>query len=197
MKNYDSIIENSENGLIPIEVFMKVLKPLKWVDWTSPELSVYRGGGERGRRTLQVWIEDALRNGICYTFEEVMSSDLHSLPGCGILAHPGDSEIEIISENRWPQEREPLVVSSIRPRNSMKVCTWQIFDDKDRDLTELLAKTTTKSIDDVAYLRISHHPTLYSVNSLNIRVSWRNAVEPSGKGMLKLKWQDQLETIQI
>lgn len=186
-ESYSSEIEEEEGELIQCNIFTRVLSPLRWVDWASQDLRIFKGGGEKGRRTFQIWVEEALKNGISYTHEEVMSKEFHSEPGRGILAHPADSEIELGSINQWPKKKVPVLISSQRPANTMRVCTWQIFDEKERDLTEMLAKTNTQSNNNIAWLSIAHNEALMEVERLDVRVSWRNAVEPAGKGSIRLE----------
>ena len=181
-------INNENDSIISMEMFMEVLKPLKWVDWTSSTLAIFRGGGERGRRTFQIWVEDALEHDISYPLEEVMSRDIHSEPGRGIIAHPADTEVSLKGDIAWPTKRNPVIVSSTRPKNTMRVCTWQIFDDKDHDITEMVAKINSKSgPEDIAYLTINYNKILDDTEYIDIRASWRNTVEPAGIGKLKLE----------
>jgi hypothetical protein len=65
---------NSLFGVIKIEEFKEILKPFKWVDWKDKELeATYPGSGEKGRRSLEVWMADALIQGLLIS----MVSEFH------------------------------------------------------------------------------------------------------------------------
>ena len=76
----DEILNNPEE-IISVEVFEKVLKPLKWCDWLAKdnELRIFKGGGESKRRPFQVWIEDAVKGGQSFGYDDVMTNSILSL----------------------------------------------------------------------------------------------------------------------
>ena len=78
------INKDSKSGVGPLTVddFLVTLSPFKWVDWTNRELeNAYPGSGEKGRRSLEVWLCDALLNKEQYKPNEIINENMKSKPG--------------------------------------------------------------------------------------------------------------------
>jgi len=171
------------NKIIPVEVFEKVLVPLKWCDWleVNGALKIFRGGGEKGRRALQTWIRDALIGGKSFSERDVMTDTFKSIAGKGVLARPKDVKIDV--EGVWVYKDEDeadgnellLSLMSERPINAVAVASWIILDDKGDNITEKIGKIVTKCKNDVATLSLKYNNVLVGVKKLKVRVEWRNA----------------------
>jgi hypothetical protein len=83
-----SIDAKSDELSLELKHFYKILRPIKNVDWLDVNLNeVYKGGGEKQRRCLEVWLADALLS--CDyepSTEEILNQEMKSIPGCGITA---------------------------------------------------------------------------------------------------------------
>jgi len=182
----DEILNNPEE-IISVEVFEKVLKPLKWCDWLAKdnELRIFKGGGESKRRPFQVWIEDAVKGGQSFGYDDVMTNSILSERGKGLLAKPKDVDVEIISDTEWPSIDYPVIIKTSRPYNAMKVASWTILDDYENNITEEIGKIVTKCLSDKTEQKLIYKPFLDQVSQLKIRVEWINAAGNS-KGTIIL-----------
>ena len=73
--------EKGLNGLISIDEFREILKPFINIDWTNKEIKeVFPSSGEKGRRSLEVWMADAIIHGNSYTLNEIINEDKRSEP---------------------------------------------------------------------------------------------------------------------
>jgi DGQHR domain-containing protein len=171
---------------IPEERFIRALKPLTWVDWIHPDLlSTFLRGGERGRSSIRVWMETAVRHGKEYPLPEVMSDGIHSEPGRGILASPGRGTLDIVSELRWPAPGRPILLRASQPANTLPGSSWQVFDSSEQVRTPddafVLAKGGTAELE-LHYDRWMEHSPYFAV-----RVDWINAVDPPGGSTIRVK----------
>ena len=168
------------------ERFLRVMRPLKWVDWLDERLlPLFGASGERPRTALRIWMENAVEHGTQYPLEQVMTDSLHSQPGRGMLASPGDSEVKVIGGQQWPEECKPVYVRSIQPVNTLSGSRWTIIDsagvNRSPENPILFAK------DGHSDLVLRHAPWIDAIDSLNMRVDWYNTVNPPGKGQLTLE----------
>ena len=175
-------------GMMPIprEIFEKVLAPLKWVDWLDSRLkATYLTGGERGRNALRIWMTDAIRGETVYGYDEVMSSEIHSVAGKGILSSPGDGVIEVVDGKKWPYGGRPLVRRAIQPKNTLPTSRWTIIDSK--KVNRSPDNSSIQAVRGVAEYTLRNEKWLGEIDSLEIRVDWDNMVSPPGKAILTLK----------
>ncbi len=173
---------------IPVKRFKEALKPLKWVDWLHPDMkSTFGGGGEKGRSCLRVWMEDAIRNGESYELDEVMSSTIKSIPGKGIHASPGEPELTIEGDVKWPSRDSPVKMVASRPANALLTSYWEIVDSDGAGRTEdetSLAKPNRNQ----ATFEIHHKEWMDDMDFIDVAVNWRNAASPpTGRKELRLK----------
>ena len=49
-------------------------------------------------------MEEAIKKGVSYPLEEVMSEEIKSKPGKGILSPPENQKISLVSQNGWPTD---------------------------------------------------------------------------------------------
>jgi DGQHR domain-containing protein len=171
---------------IPESRFLEALRPLTWVDWLDPGIhSTFGRSGERPRTALRIWMETAVRNGKTYHLDEVMSKDLHSLPGRGILSSPGKGTLEVVSQERWPRPDHPILLRATQPENTLTGSNWEIFD------SEKVNRTPEDSVvfarGGVAELRLEYDDWMASVQHFEVRVDWHNAVGPPGGAELRLE----------
>jgi len=166
--------------------FMTILKPLTWVDWIDQKLiQHYNRSGERPRTALRIWMEGAVKNGTSYPLEEVMSEEIKSKAGKGILSPPGKSKVSLSSQNGWPTRHKPVEIIATQPQNSLPTAHWFITDSEDQnrtgDNTNMVARNGSVT------LKISYEPWMDNVTSLKIRVDWFNLFNPSGHGQITLR----------
>ena len=162
-KQSNQILANKK--LIPFNVFLEILSPLKNVDWITSDLFMknegFMGGGETGRKGLRVWIQDAISQ--CNSPsspQDTMSQKIESVPGQGILAKPGQANISLISQDdfednrrssygpavKWPTKNtlnkkgDDVCLESERPWNSTRIANWIIEDDQGSIVTKSLKK---------------------------------------------------------
>jgi DGQHR domain-containing protein len=174
--------------------FYQVLKCLENVDWYDSRVSsTFGGGGEKGRKCLERWIEECIENGILYDYNLVMSDNVHSEPGKGILASPVKSEIKVISKSKFPDKNNFVELISYRPFNCMSNATWTVYDDESTDLFGPQKKISKKDIDsekDIStyIIQIDKTTKKYLDNKkyLKIRVEWFNAVNPNSHSEIEL-----------
>ena len=171
---------------IPVEIFEEVLAPLKWVDWLDTRLkATYLTGGERGRNALRIWMADAIQGETVYGYDEVMSSEIHSVAGKGILASPGDGAIEVVDGKKWPYGGRPIRLRAIQPKNTLPTSIWTIIDSK--KVNRSPDNPSIQASNGVAELSIRKSAWMDEVELLEIRVDWVNMVSPPGKALLTLK----------
>ena len=171
--------EGHKETPIPEERFFAALKPLMWVDWIHPKLlGTFLRGGERGRSSIRVWMETAVRHGKTYPLDEVMSDGIHSEPGRGILASPGRGTLEVVSETKWPAIGHPILLRATQPVNTLPGSSWQVFDSSEQVRTPddafVLAKGGTADLEIDYDLWMDYSPYF------DVRVDWSNAVDPPG-----------------
>ena len=62
--------------------------------------------------------------------DEVMSSEMDSVAGKGILSSPGDGVLEVVDGKKCPYGGRPLVLRAIQPKNTLPTSRWTIIDSK-------------------------------------------------------------------
>ena len=177
--------EGHKETPIPEQRFFSALKPLTWVDWVHPDLlSTFLRGGERGRSAIRVWMETAVRHGKTYPLDEVMSDEIHSEPGRGILASPGLGTLEIVSETRWPAPDRPILLRASQPVNTLPGSSWQVFDSSEQVRTPTDAFVLAKG--GTAELEIHYDRWMEYSPHFDVRVDWINAVDPPGGSKIRI-----------
>ena len=160
---------------IPQARFEAVLKPLTWVG----------GSGERPRTSLRVWMETAMLNGKSYSLSEVMSSDIHSEAGKGMLASPGNGILVVVDGSpRWSTKGKPVTLRATQPKNTLQGSRWLILD----------SKGTNRSPENPIFAKpggFAEHVLQYEswmdgIDSIRIHVDWYNTVSPPGSAELML-----------
>ncbi len=169
---------------------MEILKPFKWVDWKDRELeNTYPGSGEKGRRSLEVWMADAIINGIQYSAEQVTNTDIKSEPGKGITSVLDTPSLEVISANSWPEKNKPVVFRSKRPWNARHECTWKVEDENEDTKAEGKVSTSKHlgPMDAEFVLKHENYMDDQNLRKLTVRVDWRNSHTHTGKKIITIK----------
>ncbi len=183
-----------EKAIYDENQYFQILKPLANIDWYDTNLiSTFGGGGEKGRKCLEKWIEEAIENGVSYDYKDVMSENINSVKGKGILSCPGSCEIINISDSKFPTKQHKVELISYRPYNSMMTATWTIYDELATDLFGPIKKASRRengSDKDFSTLVIDvtkeTKKVLDKVQYLKIRVEWYNAINPNSHSEILL-----------
>tara|TARA_X000000368_G_scaffold71295_1_gene51948 strand:+ start:4261 stop:6720 length:2460 start_codon:yes stop_codon:yes gene_type:complete len=165
--------------------FLKVLNVFKWVDWNSKDLKqIYKGGGEKPRRSLERWMCDAILHGKSYSKDEIMNTPLlpddflknKSKPGRGICSYLEDPKIKITSENKWPTKKKHVKFESKRPYNARYEALWSVFDENDNLLDEKKSSANPNSdeIDNYSKYILKFPRGILKAKKLKIQVEWQN-----------------------
>jgi len=175
--------DNKFYGIIKIDEFMEILKPFKWVDWRDKEIeNTYPGSGEKGRRSLEVWMADAIINGEQFSKEMIFDVNLKSKPGQGINSFLDKPSIEIVSENQWPTKNCPVRFKSRRPWNARYESSWKV-EDINEDLRAEFKIQTSKHLAPMEAEFILKHEKYMddpNVTELSVRVDWKNSHTQTG-----------------
>ncbi len=174
--------------------YFQILKPLENIDWYDSKLiSTFGGGGEKGRKCLEKWIEEAIENGVSYEFKDVMSEIIHSERGKGILASPGKCEIINFNNVTFPTKQNHVELISYRPHNTMSTATWTIYDELATDLFGPEKKSSRRESGtdkDISIFKIEltkeNKKIIEKAGYLKVRVEWYNAVNPNSHSEILL-----------
>ena len=177
------------SGIIKIDEFMEILKPFKWIDWRDKEIeNTYPGSGEKGRRSLEVWMADAIINGIQYSSDKIFDSKLKSKPGQGINSVLDIPNIEIISQNTWPTKNSPVKFKSQRPWNARYESSWEIKDANEdiKGKAKISTSRHMQPMDAEFILKHENYMDDPNINALSIRVDWKNSHTHTGKNIFTI-----------
>lgn len=170
---------NKSNSVKTVDDFKKVLVPFKHVDWLNIELKkMFGGGGEKGRTSLYIWMFDALKSKESHPVKSVMSKNIKSEPGKGILAPPMKSEIKV--EGKWPSKVSSVIFKSERPINARKKPTWTISDDKHETYNDILKIRNNNEC------TLDFNQFMNNIKSFRITVIWSNASNTNGTSFIDI-----------
>lgn len=179
--------EKSKFGIVTINDFEKVLKPFLWVDWRDTELNnTYGGGGEKGRRSLECWMADAIIEGKSYPLGEVHNSEYQSKPGRGINSFLGIPNLELRSTITFPTKKRKVKLKSTRPYNARNVCFWKVTDMTDNTILEGKTQVPKHQIPIDAEFEFGWHKDFTNLNKIKVIVEWKNALARTGKKAITL-----------
>lgn len=174
-----SRVKYSAGDGITIEAFSKVLCPFKWVDWIDSDLKKrFGGGGEKGRTNLYVWMSDALKCKESHNRRAVMSENIKSVPGKGILAPPENPTIEV--NGSWPSKSRVVRFYSKRPINARPKPSWEIMDQDGNSYNDLL-----KPINNEECI-LPYQPLLDNIDNFKITVKWSNSHSKDGTSSIRI-----------
>ena len=181
--------KKSLNGIIKINEFVEILKPFKWVDWQNKDIeNTYPGSGEKGRRSLEVWMADAILYGQQFSYDEILNRNLKSLPGRGITALLDKPTLEISSKNSWPDKNSPVIFKSKRPWNARYEASWKV-EDGNEDIKAEGKYLTSRHLNPMEAEFVLKHEKYMDdpcVKYLTIRVDWKNSHTQTGKNIIKI-----------
>jgi len=172
---------------ITIKRFKQYLKVLGNIDWLDPGIKSHflpSSGGERAWKCLMQWFDDAVSRGEedAYDVEEVMSDDIPSIRGKGILSGPDKGDVWFEDEDhKWPTEDRPTVtIYSRRPYNAYYICESILMDDDGNRLNEgaSLRKTVAADIDyRMCKFVIKAGSWSTDIDKAKLTIVWGNAVK--------------------
>ena len=170
---------DKSNSVKTVDDFKKILVPFKNVDWLDVELKkMFGGGGEKGRTSLYIWMFDALKSKESHPVKSVMSKNIKSEPGKGILAPPMKSEIKVVG--KWPSKVSSVIFKSERPINARKKPTWIIADDKHETYNDIL------KIRNNCECTLEFNSFMTNIKSFRITVIWSNASNTNGTSFVDI-----------
>lgn len=195
---YGDVWEKAVHGYespIPVRRFEEILKPLYWVDWKHADLlDAYHGSGEVPRTALRIWVKEAILNGVKYTYNEVMSENIKSKSGRGILSPPEDSPITVTTIHDWPIEEKggEVILSSPHPAHALATSRWTLISvDKNGNKKERSptggAKVQSKAGTGVAAYKFKWEKWVDEAVSVVISVQWSNVNRPNARTEITLK----------
>jgi DGQHR domain-containing protein len=171
---------------IPVESFEKVLQPFTWVDWLDPRLRAYASSGEKGRSALRIWLQTAIINEESFDLDQVMSDTVKSKPGKGILSPPANCKIISVKGNMWPSPGKPVKLQANRPYHSLPTSSWMWEDNTGVNRTPTDSEFIS-SKEDKAVVEVRYSSWMKDVDTITIRVDWRNPFGAPGFGRIVLK----------
>ena len=116
-------IRESEHveGAITVETFCEWMKPLENVDWMSPRIknSRLKGRTNDNIRHLVMWMETAILNRASHSKEDILDSNMRSMPGKGIIARPEAPSISKTQGGSWPSDDMPVTYEVEYPEHTL------------------------------------------------------------------------------
>ena len=103
---------------ISVEKFRETLQPLTNVDWNDSVLKRKLKGRMGNVKYLAMWMESAIKKGVVYSEDLVMSTDIPSKPGQGILSKPMRKDF-IEPKPEWFTANK-IAISMKRPPHAQK-----------------------------------------------------------------------------
>ena len=185
-------------GILQENHFTESLKPLKNVDWLERELiNQYGGGGEKGRRSLEAWMIDALIHGQSYTTEEIMSESNPGKYGRGILSDLEAPKFSYLIEpigyenyqfqHVFIDNDTNVKFTAFRPPNARFESTWVVVDSKGKILQ---TKNLTVSKDQIglpAKFDFNVKKTFFQkADFIEFRVTFKNQKSGREETLLKI-----------
>jgi DGQHR domain-containing protein len=190
-KAIDYMIEHEIKGRVKKEYFLEILKVFKWVDWADKNLqNTYGGGGEKGRRSLEAWMADAILSGQQQVYEEIHQENPEenkSEAGKGICSYLDTPTIEIKSDNSWPGKDNPVVLESLRPINARSESSWSIFDNNENLINEGKSSVSKHIGPMHASFKLKYSKEMRFLSEMIVQVEWKNAHTRTGKSKFTLR----------
>lgn len=126
-----SLDPNSEELTLEVKHFYNVLKPLKNVDWLHSDIiDFFKGGGEKPRRSLEVWIADCILNcNSVSTLVEILDKTIKSVPGKGLTAPLAPPEVISMHNGMYKNAMGDMEFHIRRPFNARYEGRWTLSHD--------------------------------------------------------------------
>ena len=134
---------------------------------------------------LRIWMIAAIKGKEVHPHDKVMSETISSVIGQGILAPPGNSELEVVSPNHWPIRTKPVEIIASQPNNTLPTSSWTIIDSNKVNRTGEYATQVAKN--GSVLLTIKHEDWMNNVSNMTLRVDWHNLISPPGFAEISLK----------
>ena len=169
--------------------FTKALQPIKNVDWLDTKLNqMYSGGGEKPRRSLQAWLSDAIQNKISYESDEIMSEEIHSTPGKGILSTLSPPEIEL-PPNNFPENQDYLTITSTRPYNARNEGRISVFNELDQEILTNKISHPPLEFNSTKTIKMKTNSAMKIAQQLRVRIEYTN-IHTTNSGFIEIKLID-------
>jgi hypothetical protein len=169
--------------------FTAALQPIKNVDWLDNKLNqMYSGGGEKPRRSLQAWLSDAIQNKISYESNEIMSEEIHSTPGKGILSTLSPPNLEL-PPNNFPENQEYLIITSTRPYNARNEGRISVFNVLDQEILTTKISHPPLEFNSTKTIKIKTNSAMKTARHIKIRVEYTN-IHTTNSGFTEINLQD-------
>ena len=182
--------EGSNESPISVNTFQEILKPFYWVDWRDSDLlDAYHGSGEVPRTALRVWMKAAIKHGISYNHEDVMSKHIKSKPGRGIMAPPEDSPIVISTPGKeWPTDEigGEIILTSVRPEHALATARWTISDSNGREWGPTGGHKVQAKTEGVSAHKLKWEYWMDNVDYIEVKVQWSNVNSPNARSSITI-----------
>ena len=187
-KAQDYKIKHHLIGHIKKDEFIIILNVFKWVDWNDRTLiNTYSGGGERGRRSLEAWMSDALLNRVSSNYDEIHNDnpeEIMSVAGKGICSYLKTPDIEIKSTLKFPTKNNHVILKSQRPHNARYEATWSVFDKEENLIDEKKSSCQKHLLNSSATFNLKYVSSMEKLDFLTVQVEWKNAHTRTGKSKI-------------
>jgi len=162
-----------KEDIVSLERFKQVLSPLSNIPFTNKEIySQYDASGEDPWKLLDAWVQDALKNGVCYSEEEILDKTMIGIPGAGIISPPLSSDfhqVDIPSSGLFPS-KETKYIEVHRPLNCGLTCKIRVGEG---DRVYKQASINSKQIVDKAKIPIRKVPQIMDIKEgLYLELEW-------------------------
>ena len=192
-----------EDKLLSIDDFKNTLKPFKWVDWTDRDLKdTYKGGGEKGRGSLEVWMADALldyfNNKKVYDKEEIINTKIKSKPGRGITSvlakgkfrvMIGETTYNLDNQNKLLQvskKNQPIKIYCMRPFNARYKAEWRILKDNGTEVNVVNRSVGKYMPPEESLFELNYEKWMDKQAFIKVECSWFNASTETPKPIITL-----------
>jgi hypothetical protein len=183
-------------NIISVERFEAALNPLGNIDWLDRRIKsafLPKSGGEYAWKCLRQWFSDALYRGELnpYSKQIVMSEEIHSESGKGILSFPkkGDTWFED-PNHKWPTEGKPVRIISKRPINAYDVAEGHLADAEGTRWNESanMKRTKRSHVETRVCTFVVHYGNwAEKCNSAKLTITWGNAIRKEISNVITLE----------
>ena len=163
-----------------VDEFSAILIPMKNLQSNNPEFieKFAKSTGEFPWKCLDVWVMDAIDNGISYSTEEIHSANTPGVAGKGIMSGVLPSDrwvIEDDSRGNWPTAMRVRYLKVHRPKNCYQGMSISVHDGNEV-LTGISNQRITANNDGICNVPIRPKEELNNRDVIELRLRWSNQI---------------------